>query len=156
MIDLVATRRWFTDDATEGELSLNGARECWTLEDRARDLDSETPPGEIERVKVQGKTAIPTGRYRVVLEHSARFGPDTLTLISVPGFKYIRVHAGNKADDTEGCPLVGQEQASKTDNWIGASGAALKALKAKVIPRIRAGEDCWWTVRERPETDERT
>lgn len=86
-------------------LAEDGHRLCYTLEDEVREL-----PGQpVATWKVKGATAIPAGRYRVSLEHSPRFGPDTLTVHDVPGFVGVRMHAGNTEQDTEGCPLLGME-----------------------------------------------
>lgn len=88
---------------TFGELLLGDRHLCHTLEDALREV-----PGEpVEAWKVHGATAIPAGVYRLTLEQSPRFGPDTLTVHGVPGFTAIRMHAGNTEADTEGCPLLG-------------------------------------------------
>jgi hypothetical protein len=90
--------------------------------------------------KQKTKTAIPAGKYRITLENSSRFGPDTLTLKDVEGFEYIRVHAGNTQFDTDGCLLVGERNSSNT---VALSRANLVKLKALVLPKIKAGEEVW-------------
>jgi hypothetical protein len=123
-------RRGFTDNATEGDLYVNGKFECYSLEDRSR-------PG---MTKVPGKTAIPAGTYKVVVTRSARFGKDLPLLVDVPGFSGIRIHCGNKPDDTEGCILVGKSQTSLSDGWIGRSKEAFHALFAKIEDALDDGE----------------
>lgn len=88
---------------TFGELLVEGRRLCATLEDPVR----EVPGQPVDAWKVHGATAIPAGVYRLSLEQSPRFGPDTLTVNGVPGFTGVRMHAGNTEADTEGCPLLG-------------------------------------------------
>lgn len=132
---------------TPGTLTINGAYECRTLEDPVRE-DAFRPVGEW---KVKTKTAIPAGRFRLELVDSPRFGPNTLTLKDVPGFEYIRIHAGNDEQDTDGCPLVGQrlEPEPEDGSWRivgGTSGPALKALKAKVVPELKAGNPVYITI----------
>jgi hypothetical protein len=85
---------------THGKLYVNGVMECFTLEDVDRKLEKG---GE----KVYGKTAIPRGTYEVVINFSQRFKRDLPLLLNVPGFTGVRIHAGNTAEDTEGCILVG-------------------------------------------------
>lgn len=88
------------EDRTLGVWLFDGQHFCYTLEDAIR------PPG----IKVKGCTAIPGGLYRLTLETSPRFGPDTPTILDVPNFIGIRVHGGNDPKDTEGCPLVAFER----------------------------------------------
>lgn len=119
------------DNRTHGDLSIDGAWECFTLEDVVRD------------VKIKGQTAIPAGSYAVTLENSPRFGPDTLTVNDVPGFSGVRIHAGNTEHDTEGCPLVGR---TRTATGIGESRAALAELKAKVKAALDAQDWVWLEI----------
>ncbi len=58
--------------------------------------------------KIKGKTAIPEGRYPVVVTKSPRFKQWLPLLVNVPQFSGIRIHAGNSAKDTQGCILLGQ------------------------------------------------
>ena len=132
---------------TPGTLYIDGAYECRTLEDPVRE-DAFRPVAEW---KVKTKTAIPHGRYELELVDSPKFGADTLNLRNVPGFDYIRIHAGNDEDHTDGCPLVGEELEREPGDGSyrikgGTSGPALRALKAKVVPALKAGEPVWITI----------
>lgn len=90
-------------DVTIGDLSIGGHHVCWVCEDPVREV-----PGEPAwRWKVPGKTAIPVGRYKIERTWSPRFQRTLPLLVDVPGFEGIRIHAGNTADDTEGCLLPG-------------------------------------------------
>lgn len=122
--------------ATTGELLVDGQHECWTCEDVVR------PAGE----KVPGATAIPAGRYAVVVNLSPRFGVRMPLLVDVPGFEGIRIHPGNTAADTEGCILVGQGRMSA---GVSASRAAYAALLPKIEAGLAAGE-VWIEVRDAP------
>lgn len=84
---------------TLGRLYIDGRFECFTLEDEYR--------GDDPSKKVKAETAIPCGTYPLKLTHSPRFGRVLPLVENVPGFVGIRIHAGNDADDTEGCLLVG-------------------------------------------------
>lgn len=87
-----------TENSTIGELTIDGKFECYTLEDKERD------------VKIKGETAIPTGTYKVIINQSNRFKRLLPLLIAVPNFEGVRIHAGNSNHDTEGCILVGMNR----------------------------------------------
>jgi len=116
-MELQVKRTDFTDNSTIGELSVNGQFECYTLEDKVRP------------VKIAGKTAIPAGRYEVIIDLSQRFGRLLPLLLNVPDFEGVRIHPGNTAANTEGCILVGDE---KSQDLVGKSRAAFDRLFAKL------------------------
>lgn len=127
-------REGFTDKATEGVLYVNGTFMCHTLEDMDRKLEDG---GE----KVYGKTAIPRGTYQLDITRSNRFGKDLILVREVPGFTGIRIHPGNSAKDTDGCILVGKNNKSTTDNWIGNSRTAYNEIHNAVKDAIARGEE---------------
>lgn len=96
---------------TIGRMSLNGVYFCDTLEDTDRGLNATMSLDEILAKKVKAQTAIPTGKYDVILTFSPRFKRVLPLLLNVPGYQYIRVHNGNRPDSTEGCLLVGENKA---------------------------------------------
>jgi hypothetical protein len=128
-MNLTLRRKWFTDSSTVGELRVDGAFECYTLEDVVR-------PGDILVVKVAGQTAIPAGRYRVIVDHSDHFKQDLPHVLDVPGFTGIRIHPGNTPADTDGCILVGLRRAADS---VQDSGKAFDAVFGKVRQGIDAG-----------------
>lgn len=121
--------------ATLGKLYIDGVFACHTLEDEVREVEGEP----VAAWKIKGATAIPAGDYRVTLEPSARFGPDTLTVNDVPGFAYIRMHAGNTSADTEGCILLGM-QATQVTLIGGTSRPAVELVKGEVRAALARGE----------------
>ena len=124
---------------TFGKLySPDGYKICWTLEDEIREI----PGKPVAEWKIKSATAIPAGSYRIVLENSAKFGPDTMTLLNVPGFQYIRIHAGNTTADTEGCLLVGMK-ITPVGIEGGTSRPALTLLKSMVKNWIDSGKEVW-------------
>lgn len=123
-------------------LADDGRKLCYTLEDAVR----ERPGQPVESWKIKGHTAIPTGRYRITLENSPRFGPDTLTVNAVPGFVGVRMHAGNTADDTEGCPLLGMA-INPMGIVGGTSRPAVALVKTVVMQALAEGRQVWMTVR---------
>lgn len=110
-------RKIFTDDSTIGEISIDGKFVCYTLEDKVRD------------VKIQNVTAIPYGKYEMIINFSNRFQQYMPLLLKVPGFEGVRIHSGNKSADTEGCILVGS---TKLVNFIGNSRTTYRSLFAKM------------------------
>ena len=141
-LELVLDRMKLLPDRTIGRLSVGDVWACWTLEDKVREIEGRP----VDDWKIRGITAIPRGRYRVTLEPSARFGPDTLTLHEVPGFSYIRIHGGIGPEHTDGCLLVGREYREATQT-IGHCAPALAELKDIVRAALDDGDDAWITVR---------
>lgn len=121
--------------ATVGKLCIDGTFACYTLEDEIREVEGQP----VASWKVKGATAIPAGEYRVTLDDSPRFGPDTLTINNVPGFQAIRMHAGNTSEDTEGCPLLGM--AATSHSLVGGSSRpAVSLVKGQVKQAIAEGD----------------
>lgn len=106
------------DGYTIGKLYMDRTYFCDTLEPTWRNLLGIELPKSLEskrlgRVsgkkayKVKGKTAIPEGKYPLVVTKSYKFKAWLPLLVGVPGFQGVRIHAGNSAKDTEGCILLG-------------------------------------------------
>lgn len=130
-MDLALKRVTLTDTSTVGELRIDGALECYTLEDVVR------------TVKIPTETAIPPGAYDVVITFSNRFKVRMPLLVEVPNFTGIRIHWGNTAADTDGCILVGR---TRTVNFVGNSRDAFHALFAKLAAADARGERMRITV----------
>jgi Family of unknown function (DUF5675) len=105
----------FTKFSSIGDFSINGEKFCYSLEDKYR----------ADGIKVYGKTAIPCGTYKVVIDWSNRFKRLMPHILDVPGFTGIRIHKGNTAEDTEGCILLGR---IKDEDWVGESKAVFDAF----------------------------
>jgi len=97
---LTLSRGALCKDYTIGNLYVDGTFFSNTLEDTYRDLKKEK--------KVPWATAIPFGKYKVILSMSNRFKRIMPLLLDVPHFEGIRIHSGNTKEDTEGCILVGE------------------------------------------------
>lgn len=124
---LKLVRTDLTPQSTIGALYIDGAFECYTLEDAVR------PDG----VKIYGETAIPRGTYTVDITASPRFKRDLPLLIAVKNYVGVRIHPGNTAADTEGCILVGRR---KGKDRIEESRLAFDALFAKLQAARKRGE----------------
>lgn len=132
---LTRMRKLSTDQSTIGELTHNGHRICWILEDVDRGLDSTMSEAFIASKKVFGKTAIPAGTYEVIINFSERFKKPLPLLLDVKGYKGIRIHPGNIAADTEGCLLPGTDH--ETDKVIN-SRVAFLALATEIELAIQS------------------
>lgn len=128
--------------ATLGVLFVDGAFECFCLEDVIR----EQPGQPVSRWKVPGETAIPAGRYRVQMSMSPRFKRRLPELLDVPGFIGIRIHAGNRSGDTEGCLIPGR---TRGDGMVMESRMALERLMARMELAIVA--EPIWILIENPD-----
>ena len=128
---LTLHRHTFGSVATLGDLFIDGIYFCRTLEDVDRKLECD---GE----KVHGQTAIPRGAYDVIIDWSPRFKRELPHVLDVPGFEGIRIHSGNKAEDSEGCILVGRDILN--DNYITDSRNTLLGLMAKLEAVYERGD----------------
>ena len=114
---------------------------CDTLEPTWRDYANGA-------YKVKGRSAIPEGRYAVVISYSPKFKQWLPILLGGPEFNRkwqgIRIHAGNTSEDTEGCILVGKnrEVGKVLDSriWV-------KRLKQKIVEAKDKGEAVWITIK---------
>jgi hypothetical protein len=125
--------------ATLGTLFINNEKECNTLEDVDRGIIQDTPLEVITSTKVQNKTAIPTGRYEVIIDFSNRFQKDMPHVLDVPGFEGIRIHPGNSDVDTDGCILLGSWSGSSAD-WISGSQDAFHTFLPKLEQGLSEGQ----------------
>jgi len=119
-MELKLVRKWKKPFYTVGNLYIDGVFVANTLEDTDRGLSQSLPVSVNVAKKRKGMTAIPTGRYRVTLDvQSPKFSKYKSydwckgylpRLINVPAYEGILIHAGNTAQNTEGCLLVGENK----------------------------------------------
>ena len=124
-----------------GQPLTKGLQICDTLEPTWRDYQNGA-------YKVKGRSAIPEGRYAVVISWSPKLGAWLPILLGGPEFNKqwqgIRIHAGNTAKDTQGCILVGKnrEVGKVLDSRIW-----LHRLKQKIVEAKDKGEAVWLTIK---------
>lgn len=122
-------------DVTVGEVFV-----CFTGEDRVRPIGAP---------KVCGETAIPAGRYRIILDFSARFQKVLPHLLGVPNFSGIRIHGSRSAlpaeVSTEGCICVGQEHDAEN---VYSCTPALLAVVTRLKEAENQHEEVWVTIPE--------
>ena len=128
-MELKVVRKYKKSDYTIGKLYVDGEYFCDTVEDTDRGLSQNMKNSTIEAKKIYGKTAIPTGRYSVVLSYSNKFKKTLPLLKDVLGFSGVRIHSGNTAEDSLGCIIVGE---NKIKGGVINSRATMKRLMAKL------------------------
>lgn len=124
---------------------------CDTLEPTALELKTSVSKETVLRSPKKAESlkpfAIPEGRYAVVITWSPKFKQWLPVLLGGPDFNHlfkgIRIHAGNTAEDTAGCILVGRNQ---TVGRLYESRKWLYELKQKIVDAKGRGEAVWLTV----------
>ena len=111
MLRLMIDRAWKKPGYTISRFFVDGERWCEALEDTDRGLTSSMSTEEIKAKKIYGRTAIPSGKYRVTLTWSPKFKKNLPLVNDVKCYSGIRFHAGNTANDSSGCILLGKNSA---------------------------------------------
>ena len=153
-MNIVIDRKWKKDTYTIGNLYINGVLFSNTLEDKDRCLTSSMTLEEINKKKIYGQTAIPSGTYEVKMTYSNRFHSRAWgkkydgkvpELINVKGFGGVRIHPGNKAADTLGCILVGKNSA--VGMVTNSQAYYFKLLDNYIVPAVKKGEKITLTIK---------
>lgn len=137
-MEIIVAREHFNDVCSIGSLRIEGDDVLlYTLEDKDRKLSITDDLLTISKIKVFGKTAIPYGRYEVLMTYSNRFRQTMPLLLGVPGFEGVRIHSGNTAEDTEGCILVGYVK-DVLNSRVMNSRTAISELYMLITEKIKA------------------
>ena len=126
-MNLKLVRDTFTNHSTIGKLFADDKFICHVLEDVTRATN----------VKVKGETAIPYGKYKIIIDYSNRFKKDMPHILDVRMFEGIRIHAGNTKADTEGCPLTGTTRGKDS---VGGSRLAYSKFLAVLKRGLKEGD----------------
>lgn len=106
---------------TIGKLYIDDVYFCDTIEDTDRGLYQGQDLELIKKIKINSKTAIPRGTYKITLNVvSPKYSKKKIyqdickgrvpRLLNVPGYEGVLIHIGNTADDSSGCILVGENK----------------------------------------------
>lgn len=152
-MNLVSQRIIRDPEFTISELTLDGVLICNILEDTDRGLTDSMSVEEIESKKIYGKTAIPTGTYKVDMDTvspkfesrswATTYGGKLPRLQDVKGFEGVLIHVGNKAEDTLGCLLTGQYAGGNT---ISNSTLCFNNLMKSLLEAHDRGEQIYITI----------
>jgi hypothetical protein len=145
-MELYLQREIFTDKSTIGTLFIDGVKECYILEDCDRGLTELMQISEIEKLKVYGETCIPYGRYEVVITMSNRFKRELPLLVGPKGFTGIRIHPGNRKEDTLGCLLTGKVAGVDV---VAQSTSAFNQLFEKIKTAKSRGQKVYITIKKK-------
>lgn len=138
-MDVLVDRIYLGETYTIGNLFINGTYFCDTIEDTVRILNSE-------KDKVKDKTAIPKGRYKIILSYSPHFKRVLPELLNVPYFKNIRIHNGNDENASSGCIIVGL---NKQKGKVLDSKNTLEKLMNIIQPAWDKKEDIYISIIEK-------
>lgn len=150
---LVLKRIALRDSYTIGKLYIDGEYFCDTCEGKVRDLNRDGDLTDCGESKVYGKTAIPFGEYEVTVRvKSPKFSQKTAynwcggflpRLLGVKHFDGILIHAGNSANDSAGCIIVGK---NKVVGQVLESMDTLKKLYRVLTSASNRGEKIWISI----------
>ena len=138
-MEIKVIRTILTNEYTVGELSIDGIYMCDTIEDRYRKIQKKED-------KIYGVTAIPCGRYPVVLDYSPKYSKLMPHILDVPYFEGIRIHSGNSDEDSLGCIIVGEYCPGVAGGFVKNSRIAYEKLFAKMKKASDRGERIFITV----------
>jgi hypothetical protein len=153
-LKLTLERRYKCNDYTIGRMKVGSVVTSDTLEDKDRGLTSDMSLAAIKLRKIFGKTAIPTGTYRVKLTYSPKFaskpwakkyGGLVPEILDVKGFSGVRIHPLNNASETEGCVGVGENKVK--GQIINSVSTYCSLMNEYLIPAHRRNDVIWITVK---------
>ena len=145
-MEIKLIRKYYQAKYTIGRLYVNNRFFSDCLEPPSLHLTERSALGTILIAKYKGYRAIPTGRYRILITRSRRFGRwlPLLLLLNVKGFEGIRIHAGNKPEDTRGCILLGF---NRRKGYVLDSTRCVLTLVKMMTEAIAKGEKVFVEVR---------
>ena len=142
-MELRLERKYRNNNYCIDKLYINGKYFSDALEDPDRGLTDTMSLEEIKKIKIKGNTCIPYGTYNVTITYSPRFKKNLPLLNNVKGFDGIRIHSGNKPQDTEGCLLPGF---NKVKGQVIDSRVTTDKLIAQIQQALNKGEKVTITI----------
>lgn len=122
---MILTRKIFSDKSTIGNFNFKDVWTGYVLEDTVR------------RLKIPTVTAIPSGRYEVIITFSQRFQRPLPLLLNVPYYSGIRIHPGNIPANTDGCLLLGKTMMA---DFVGHSREAMAEFQPLLEAELKIGK----------------
>lgn len=140
---------------TIGKLYIDNVYFCDTIEDADRGLDQSMSEQQVRSIKIPGKTAIPTGTYKINMNIvSPKFGSKPFykqtcngklpRLMEVVDYQGVLIHTGNTERDTDGCLCVGKNK--KVGMILESKETFAKLVKEYLIPANKRNESITITI----------
>ena len=142
-MELKLIRKYRCSNYCIDKLYINNEYFSDALEDPDRSLTDSMSLEEIKKIKIKGNTCIPYGTYNVTITYSPRFKRNLPLINNVKGFDGIRIHSGNKPQDTEGCLLPGF---NKVKGQVIDSRVTTDKLIAQIQQALNKGEKVTITI----------
>ena len=142
-MELKLIRKYRCSNYCIDKLYINNEYFSDALEDPDRGLTDSMSLEEIKKIKIKGNTCIPYGTYNITITYSPRFKKNLPLLNNVKGFDGIRIHSGNKPQDTEGCLLPGF---NKVKGQVIDSRVTTDKLIAQIQQALNKGEKVTITI----------
>ena len=157
-MEILVDRRWRKVGYCIGRLFVDGVLVANTLEDEDRGLNDSMSERTIYERKVYGRTAIPLGRYRVLMDVvSSKFskfpfymevcGGKLPRLKDVKGFEGILLHVADGprgASLLEGCIGIGY---NKKVGQLCEGKEVFKRIYSKMRDAHERGEEIWIEIK---------
>lgn len=138
-----------------GKMYVDGMLFGDTIEPKSLHLDSSMPLSEIKKKKVYGKTAIPTGRYRMIWQvspslknrsYAKKYGGKFPYYENVPGWSGVMLHPFNRGTESKGCQAVGEKW--KDGVIINATKGYEDFMDFFFVPAMKYGQEVYITIKE--------
>lgn len=127
-MEIIVERAILSKSFTMSRIYIDGEFFSFGLEPYDAGVTAETPVDDISALKKKyGKIAVPVGEYELVYSWSNKYQKMLPLVKDTPGFKGVRIHSGNKVDDTLACLLVGKYYKS---GWLSDSRNTMDKLIA--------------------------
>ena len=154
MVDILLFRIWKKEKYTIGRWFVNGNYLGNSLEDTDRGLADWMTESVIKTMKIAGLTAIPTGTYEVRLTVSPKFKNKSWAkkydglvpeIVGVKCYSGVRIHPGTTAQDTDGCPLIGDNK--EKGKLLNSPRRYFELMDNYLMPAHKSGETMKITIK---------
>lgn len=142
-MDLLLYRKYPRPEYTISLFSIDGMYLCEMIEDTVRDLNKDGDLLDDGETKIPKETAIPYGRYKIILSMSPKFKRILPLLIGVKHFTGIRIHKGRDAGSTEGCLIPGE---NKIKGGVINSEKFEMIIIERILEAEKRGEEVWINI----------